>query len=109
MAGRPAMFQASATALVRAVAQLPTPLAACPTLDECAAEATADQLAWLRQVWACHEFTAALEVASPGLVRQVVSLLACAEPVGRDVQRATRAVARYVLRARHRATPFGLF
>lgn len=109
MAGTPATFRTSTTALVRAVAQPPTPLPTCPNLDDHSPEAAAGQLAWLRQVWAGHEFTAALAVASPVLVGQVVSLLAAANPAGREVQRATQAVARYALRSRHRATPFGLF
>ncbi|WP_405889493.1 lantibiotic dehydratase [Streptomyces sp. NBC_00133] len=51
----------------------------------------------------------ALEHASPALASQVRALCSSGTPAARDVRRAVASVARYVLRAEHRATPFGLF
>ncbi|MFD8263690.1 lantibiotic dehydratase [Streptomyces griseoluteus] len=51
----------------------------------------------------------ALEHASPALASQVSALCASSAPGARDVRRAVASVARYVLRAERRATPFGLF
>ncbi|MFI1487245.1 lantibiotic dehydratase [Streptomyces sp. NPDC020747] len=63
-------------------------------------------MAWLRAVWADKDVAEALQHSSPVLAEQVRVL--CTADL-RDVQRATASVARYLLRALHRATPFGLF
>lgn len=64
---------------------------------------------WLQRVWAIEEFAAAVEVASPGLARRVRTVLEDPQrPVG-DVRRTVVSVARYLVRATGRATPFGLF
>ncbi|WP_413755160.1 lantibiotic dehydratase [Streptomyces sp. MMBL 11-3] len=64
---------------------------------------------WLREIWAAGEDAEALEHAAPTLAAQVEALFAAAEPSARDVRRAALSVARYLLRAQHRPTPFGLF
>ncbi|NUR25380.1 MAG: lantibiotic dehydratase family protein, partial [Catenulispora sp.] len=64
---------------------------------------------WLRDVWSQVDVAEALEHASPVLASQVRALCASDTPAGRDVRRAAESVARYVLRAEQRATPFGLF
>ncbi|WP_405671798.1 lantibiotic dehydratase [Streptomyces sp. NBC_01530] len=66
-------------------------------------------MAWLRAVWANKDVTEALQHSSPVLAAQVVALCTAEDPALRDVQRAALSVARYLLRAQHRATPFGLF
>ncbi|MFC4035819.1 lantibiotic dehydratase [Streptomyces polygonati] len=66
-------------------------------------------MAWLRQVWSDDDFAEAVEHASPALASQVRALCSCEAPADRDVRRAAASVARYVLRAEQRATPFGLF
>ncbi|WPO73160.1 lantibiotic dehydratase [Streptomyces sp. KN37] len=66
-------------------------------------------MAWLRAVWANKDVTEALQQSSPVLAAQVGALCTAEDPVLRDVQRAALSVARYLLRAQHRATPFGLF
>ncbi|MFB6904015.1 lantibiotic dehydratase [Streptomyces bacillaris] len=66
-------------------------------------------MAWLRAVWANKDVTEALQHSSPVLAAQVGALCTAEDPVPRDVQRAALSVARYLLRAQHRATPFGLF
>ncbi|WP_329353000.1 lantibiotic dehydratase [Streptomyces sp. NBC_01261] len=65
--------------------------------------------AWLQQVWQTADFAAAVEFSSPDLARRVRQICA-GEPVPEPaVRRAVLSVARYLLRARSRATPFGLF
>ncbi|MFJ2891140.1 lantibiotic dehydratase [Streptomyces sp. NPDC087305] len=65
--------------------------------------------AWLQLVWRTGDFAAAVEFASPDLARRVRQICA-GEPVQEPaVRRAVLSVLRYLLRARSRATPFGLF
>ncbi|MFH8467671.1 lantibiotic dehydratase [Streptomyces sp. NPDC017991] len=66
-------------------------------------------MAWLRVVWANRDVAEALQHSSPALATQVRSLCTTDHPALRDVQRAVLSVIRYLLRAQHRATPFGLF
>ncbi|MFG3662530.1 lantibiotic dehydratase [Streptomyces sp. NPDC047706] len=66
-------------------------------------------MAWLRAAWANKDVTEALQHSSPVLAAQVRALCTAEDPALRDVQRAALSVARYLLRAQHRATPFGLF
>ncbi|MFB7270636.1 lantibiotic dehydratase [Streptomyces sp. NPDC056244] len=64
---------------------------------------------WLRELWAVGDIAEALEHAAPALATHVETLCAAGEPPARDVRRAALSVARYLLRAEHRPTPFGLF
>ncbi|WP_404190736.1 lantibiotic dehydratase [Streptomyces tauricus] len=66
-------------------------------------------MAWLRVVWANKDIAEALQHSSPVLATQVRALCTADYPALRDVQRAVLSVVRYLLRAQHRATPFGLF
>ncbi|KPI27138.1 Thiopeptide-type bacteriocin biosynthesis domain containing protein [Actinobacteria bacterium OV320] len=66
-------------------------------------------MAWLRAVWANTDVAEALQYSSPVLAAQVGALCTAEHPALRDVQRVALSVARYLLRAQHRATPFGLF
>ncbi|MFJ3551596.1 lantibiotic dehydratase [Streptomyces sp. NPDC090114] len=66
-------------------------------------------MAWLRAVWVNTDVAEALQHSSPVLAAQVRALCTSEHPALRDVQRAVLSVARYLLRAQHRATPFGLF
>ncbi|WP_053616574.1 lantibiotic dehydratase family protein [Nocardiopsis sp. NRRL B-16309] len=64
---------------------------------------------WLRSVWGHGELAAAISHASPTLSNRVDVLL-CGGLVRRTrARRVVAAVMRYVLRAQHRATPFGTF
>ncbi|MGW1032299.1 lantibiotic dehydratase [Streptomyces antibioticus] len=85
------------------------PLSAQPThwpdLDD-----PADCRRWLAGVWARPSFVAAVRAASPQLARAVDRILD--EDGGvrpKRVQKAASAIARYLLRAAGRPTPFGLF
>ncbi|WOX16327.1 lantibiotic dehydratase [Streptomyces sp. N50] len=65
--------------------------------------------AWLQQTWQATDFATAVEFSSPDLAARVRQILV-GEPVPDPaVRRAVLSVARYLLRARSRATPFGLF
>ncbi|WP_327315744.1 lantibiotic dehydratase [Streptomyces sp. NBC_01235] len=66
-------------------------------------------MTWLRAVWANKDVAEALQHSSPVLAAQVGALCTAEHPALRDVQRTALSVARYLLRALHRATPFGLF
>ncbi|MEW1644149.1 lantibiotic dehydratase [Streptomyces sp. NPDC091219] len=65
--------------------------------------------AWLQQVWRTAGFATAVAFSSPDLASRVQQICA-GEPVPEPaVRRAVLSVLRYLLRARSRATPFGLF
>lgn len=103
------VFRAGSTALVRAVARPGLPVPPIPDLDDPSPHGAAVRLAWLREVWSDGELAEALEHASPALASQVRALCSSGASADRDVRRAAASVARYVLRAEQRATPFGLF
>ena len=64
---------------------------------------------WLAGVWQVPVLADAVHAASPDLTRAVRALLAEDEPSAPQVQKVSTAVLHYLLRARYRATPFGLF
>ncbi|MFI9630421.1 lantibiotic dehydratase [Streptomyces sp. NPDC052042] len=66
-------------------------------------------MTWLREVWADQDIAEAVEHSSPALAVQVRAVCTAENPPLRDVRRAALSVGRYLLRAQHRATPFGLF
>lgn len=94
---------------MRAVAHPAAPVPSWPDLNDHSAEGVARRIAWLRAVWENADISEGLSHASPVLAAQVQALRDAAEPRPRDVRRATLSVARYLLRAENRATPFGLF
>ncbi|MGW2620897.1 lantibiotic dehydratase [Streptomyces sp. NPDC001500] len=66
-------------------------------------------MAWVRAVWSDSALAEAVQHASADLGSQVEALCTSRAPSGRDVRRVGLSLARYLLRAGHRATPFGLF
>ncbi|MFJ4868522.1 lantibiotic dehydratase [Streptomyces sp. NPDC088757] len=60
-------------------------------------------------MWDGSPFSEGLRHASPHLALQVDALLGSPSPRPRDVRKASVSTVRYLLRAGHRATPFGLF
>jgi thiopeptide-type bacteriocin biosynthesis protein len=64
---------------------------------------------WLFHVLSISTLAAAVEQASPALTHQIRAIRDGGQVTDRDARRAALAVARYVLRATSRATPFGLF
>jgi thiopeptide-type bacteriocin biosynthesis protein len=111
----PPLFRAGATALVRAVARPAVAELPFPDFDDRSftaaeqAEITTSRLAWIRAVWGDSALAEAVRHASPVLAAQTEALCVSAAPSGRDVRRVGLSLARYLLRAGHRATPFGLF
>ncbi|MFJ9898150.1 lantibiotic dehydratase [Streptomyces sp. NPDC091280] len=94
--------------VVRAAVRPPDLPTAWPDLTGPAAHPEAWR-AWLQQLWRTREFATAVEFSSPDLARRVQQIRA-GEPVPEPaVRRAVLSVLRYLLRARSRATPFGLF
>ncbi|WP_448330461.1 lantibiotic dehydratase [Streptomyces sp. DSM 41534] len=64
---------------------------------------------WIEQVCANETTAAAIEFASPLLAEAVNGILSGHSQRPRTVRRAAVSLVRYLLRMRHRATPFGLF
>ncbi|MEV0640864.1 lantibiotic dehydratase [Streptomyces sp. NPDC050619] len=75
-----------------------------PELDD-----PADCRRWLADVWALLPFAAAVRAASPQLARAVDHILEEHSVQPKQARKATTAIARYLLRAAGRPTPFGLF
>ncbi len=109
MPAPPAAFHTGSAALVRAVALARSTAPPCPDLDDFSPRGSAACRAWLGAALADGDFAEALWHSSPALTDRVRVLCADENPSARDVRRAALSVSRYVLRARHRATPFGLF
>ncbi|MGW1729178.1 lantibiotic dehydratase [Streptomyces sp. NPDC002306] len=64
---------------------------------------------WLQQIWQTTDFASAATVASPDLARRVDQICSGRSLPEPAVRRTVLSVLRYLLRARTRATPFGLF
>lgn len=64
---------------------------------------------WLGEVWAQAPVAEAIAVASPGLADRVEAVCAGLRPGAGQVRRMVMSVARYLVRMRGRATPFGAF
>lgn len=65
--------------------------------------------AWLQRTWQTADFATAVKAASPDLASRVNQICAGQSLPDPTVRRAVLSVLRYLLRARTRATPFGLF
>ncbi|MBT2396240.1 lantibiotic dehydratase [Streptomyces sp. ISL-100] len=101
------MYRHVDAALIRAAAGHPEPAHWPPLVGTTAGPAS--WRAWVHQIWQNAEFAAAVAAASPDLARQVEQLSAGHPVPDSAVRRTVLAVLRYLLRARTRATPFGLF
>ncbi|MFC9328876.1 lantibiotic dehydratase [Kitasatospora sp. NPDC057015] len=104
-----ASYRAARVALVRAVARPDLPVPTWPDLATEAHHLTHRQVEWLRTLWSDELLVEALAQASPDLARRVEHLVAAERPAPRDVRRAALSIARYLLRAQGRPTPFGHF
>ncbi|MET8624667.1 lantibiotic dehydratase [Kitasatospora sp. NPDC004669] len=99
------LYQHSGTALLRAAA---APLTSVPGRWPDPADAAACR-AWLEEIWSDAGFAAAICEASTSLAERI-GTIAAGQPVKpKQIRRAAVAVARYLLRATGRPTPFGLF
>ncbi|MGW4982620.1 lantibiotic dehydratase [Streptomyces mirabilis] len=70
---------------------------------------TASWREWLQQTWKTVDFATAVKAASPDLARRVEQVCGVQSLPDPAVRRTVLSVLRYLLRARTRATPFGLF
>jgi thiopeptide-type bacteriocin biosynthesis protein len=102
-------FRSGPIALLRAVTAATLPVPTWPELDDPSAAAASAQVRWLRAVWAIDDVAEGLRHASPVLAAAVESVCAAAAPDTRQLHKVVRSVARYLLRAQHRPSPFGLF
>ncbi|MGW1997710.1 lantibiotic dehydratase [Embleya sp. NPDC001921] len=102
------MYRHVDAALVRAAAWHPDCRTLWPDLVGPCANATSWR-AWLQQIWHIEDFAVAVAAASPALSSRVEQMCACRSLPTPAVRRTVLAVLRYLLRARTRATPFGLF
>jgi class I lanthipeptide synthase len=96
-------YQHHGTGLLRATAEV-IDVRRWPDPDD-----ESDCWSWLTEAWTLPGIAPAIRHASPVLAGRVAAILAGEPVTARDVQRATLAVVRYVLRARGRPTPFGTF
>jgi hypothetical protein len=104
------MYHAVDAVLLRAAVRPPSDnLPPWPDLEGDTVEDVERWRRWVGEIWADEETVAALEVASPALVDSVQGLLAGQPVRPRAVRRLVLSLMRYLLRMRHRATPFGLF
>ncbi|MCX2968614.1 MULTISPECIES: lantibiotic dehydratase [Streptomyces] len=104
------MYRYVDAALLRAAAY-PSGLAL-PPRPEPTGDAEADagrSREWITQVWAIGSVAEAVELSSPVLARRIEEIRTGRVRQPKQVRRAAGALARYVLRFRHRSTPFGLF
>ena len=97
-------------ALVRAAA-CPAGLAL-PAWPRVTGETESDAAArrdWIAQVWRLAPIVEAVELASPVLARRIEQICAGQAGSPKQIRRAAASLHRYLLRLRHRSTPFGLF
>jgi thiopeptide-type bacteriocin biosynthesis protein len=106
--GRVRRYRQVDAALIRATAH-PGELEI-PPWPETEGDAAVEQgCAWLAQVWAQHFVAEAVAVASPVLAARIEAVRAGQRPPAGQVRRMVMALARYLVRMRGRATPFGVF
>ncbi|MFB8775803.1 lantibiotic dehydratase [Streptomyces broussonetiae] len=102
------MYRHVDAALVRAAAGHVDDQTVWPDLTG-APEDPASWRSWLQQIWSNADFAAAVRAASPDLASRVEQICAGRPLPAPAVRRTVIAMLRYLLRARTRATPFGLF
>ncbi|MFJ7277945.1 lantibiotic dehydratase [Kitasatospora sp. NPDC098663] len=102
------MYHHIDAALVRAAAWHPGQQVPWPDLVGADAN-TQSWSSWLHQVWQIPDFAAAVTAASADLAHRVEQIRSGRPVPDPDMRRTVFAVVRYLLRARTRATPFGLF
>ncbi|CAO5178770.1 class I lanthipeptide synthase [Frankia sp. AiPs1] len=107
--GRFGAYQAIDAAVVRLAEQMPG-LTSMPWPDLAEGPEQVEWWrGWLRKIWTCDPFAAAVEIASPVLAARVARACAGEAMPARQVRSAVLSVLRYRLRVASRATPFGLF
>lgn len=102
------MYRYVDAALIRAAAGHPDTQVTWPDLVSTTSGPTSWR-AWLQEVWRIGDFADAVSAASPDLASRVEQICTGHHLPEATVRRVVLAVLRYLLRARTRATPFGLF
>ncbi|WP_181801457.1 lantibiotic dehydratase [Streptomyces shenzhenensis] len=102
------MYRHIDAAVVRAAVLSSNDQVAWPVLTGPSANATSWR-AWLQETWQTADFATAVAAASPDLAHRVHQICAGQPIADTAVRRTVLSVLRYLLRARSRATPFGLF
>jgi class I lanthipeptide synthase len=95
--------------MVRASASGPGDLGSLPWPGGSAGTDVTALRGFIKEAWAADGLAAAVELASPSLAAAVAAILDGDVPDPGKAVRAAIALARYVVRMRGRATPFGLF
>ncbi|GAA0906638.1 lantibiotic dehydratase [Streptomyces thermoalcalitolerans] len=104
------MYHAVDAGMIRASAfAMTVPPPEWPDLDGGTDANVARWCEWIAQVWSDDATACAIEVASPALADCVRQVLNATRRQPRTVRRTVVSLARYLLRMRYRATPFGLF
>jgi thiopeptide-type bacteriocin biosynthesis protein len=102
-----AAYQWCGAAMLRATTD-PGGLAVPASLDIPGVDVSATT-AWMSEVWQQDHVRAAISAASPDLSRQLDAVTGGTEHDGLAVRRAATSLASYLIRWRHRSTPFALF
>ncbi|MGW5677386.1 lantibiotic dehydratase [Streptomyces sp. NPDC003860] len=104
------MYRSTDAFLVRATAHVPDGDSTPPTaLHSDTLEAAERWREWLKAAWEDRPFAETVAFASPVLARRVEAICNGTVERPRQIRKAGAALARYLQRMRHRATPFGLF
>lgn len=104
---RQPLFRAAGVAMARASASGPGDPGSLPWPEGSAD--VAPLRGFIKKAWAVDGLADAVELASPSLAMAVAAILDGDAPSPDKTTRAAMALARYVVRMRGRATPFGLF
>ena len=106
---RQSLFRPAGVAMVRASTGDPGGLGALPWPSGQGSCDAAALRAFIGEAWAADGLASAVELASPSLAAAVAMILRGDPVPAQKAARAALALARYVVRMRGRATPFGLF
>ncbi|MFG2912255.1 lantibiotic dehydratase [Kitasatospora sp. NPDC048298] len=103
------MYRALDVALLRAAAHTGTPtVRPWPDLDAAPGSAEVWR-SWISDTWADLRLAEAVHLANPAYAARIEEVVDGRVRTPRTVHKAGRTLVRYLLRQRHRATPFGLF
>jgi thiopeptide-type bacteriocin biosynthesis protein len=103
------LFSAIDAAMIRVSTHDPRDPVAAPWPEGPARDDPAAWHGFIAKAWAAGSLARAVELASPALAATVGEILSGETPNPKKTARAAMALARYMLRFRGRATPFGLF
>ncbi|MFH8350109.1 lantibiotic dehydratase [Streptomyces sp. NPDC018045] len=102
-------YRCEPSALVRSVHHPGITVPPWPDLADTSPAGIERWATWMRQVWGTAVIADAVRHASPDLAHELDALTAGAAPAAATASKLMLALAGYLLRAEHRAAPFGLF